>query len=155
MLVDLAHVGEFLPMLLVLIPVTLTTKFITGLMVGTRRGQTAKARLNIATAMLPRGEFSIVVANVAATAGYGAALSTVAGIYVVVTAVLGSVLMTLTGFLVNATLHRTHLNQPLPRRLQRTAARRAEAMRATMATYVPQLRTELERGFQPGRRHLF
>jgi CPA2 family monovalent cation:H+ antiporter-2 len=147
MLVDVQRLGSALPMLLVLVPVTLATKFATGLTIASRRGQTAKARMNIATALLPRGEFSIVVADTAAASGYGAALSTVAGIYVVVTAVLGSVLMTFTGRLVQATQHRAHFHGSPVLRARLAARRRLHAARATLALHVPALRHGLERGF--------
>lgn len=148
MLVDLKGLPAYVPMLLVLIPVTMATKFVTGLMIATRRGQTHKARLNIATALLPRGEFGIVVADMSASAGLGSALSTVAGVYVVVTAVLGSVMMTLTGRLVQAARHHQHFHASLPRRVRLAARRRGRSMRSSLALFVPPLRNELERGFQ-------
>jgi CPA2 family monovalent cation:H+ antiporter-2 len=136
MLVDLSHLSEALPMLVILIPLTLTTKFATGLIIASRRGQTAKAQLNIATSMLPRGEFSIVVANTAAAAGYGGVLSTVCGIYVVVTAVVGSVLMAATGRLVQAAEHRRHFHGSLPKRISLAARKRAHALRGLVSTFL-------------------
>lgn len=147
MLVDLANLGEALPVLIVLVPVTLATKFLTGLLIASRRGQTSKAKLNIATTLMPRGEFSIVVADTAAAAGMGAALSTVAGIYVVVTAIVGSVLMAATGRLVQAAEHRRHFHGSFPKRVTLAARKRAHALRALVATVVPGSRSELGRGF--------
>jgi K+:H+ antiporter subunit KhtU len=134
MLVDLTHISEALPILLVLIPVTLATKFATGMLIASRRGQTAKAKLNIATTLMPRGEFSIVVADTAAMAGFGGLLSTVAGIYVVVTAVVGSVLMAATGRLVQAAEHRRHFHGSLPKRLTLAARRRTHALRGLVSS---------------------
>jgi CPA2 family monovalent cation:H+ antiporter-2 len=146
MLVDVNHLGGALPMLTVLIPVTLATKFITGLLIASRRGQTHKAKLNIATAMLPRGEFSIVVADTAAAAGFGPALSTVAGVYVVVTAVVGSLLMSATGRLVQAAQHHKHFHGSWPRRMRMAARKRVQALRGAAAMVVPS-EGELGRGF--------
>lgn len=147
MLVDLANAGAAWPMLVVLVPVTLATKFITGLMVASRRGQTPKARMNIATTLLPRGEFSIVVAGTAAVAGYGAQLGTVAGLYVVITAIVGSVLMAATGRLVAVTEHRAHFHPSWMRRFRLAARRRSQALRSTVSYYVPAVDGELGRGF--------
>lgn len=147
MLVDLGNIGTALPMLLVLIPVTLATKFLTGWLIASRRGQTPKAKLNIATTLMPRGEFSIVVANTAVAAGYGPALSTVAGVYVVATAVVGSVLMTATGRLVQATQHRSHFHGSWSKRLKLATRKRSNEMRSMVSSYVPSVDGELGRGF--------
>ncbi|HEV8359752.1 MAG TPA: cation:proton antiporter [Candidatus Thermoplasmatota archaeon] len=143
MLVDLGNLGAVWPMLLVLVPVTLVTKFATGLLIASRRGQTAKARFNIATTLLARGEFSIVVADTAAAAGLGAALSTVAGMYVVITAIIGSVLMAATGRLVAAAQVRSHFQGSFPKRMRLAARRRAHALRTLAGLAVPGLRGEL------------
>lgn len=148
MIVDLRNVEQSFPMLMVLIPVTLATKFITGWLVATRRGQTHKAKLNIATAMLPRGEFGIVVANTAMAGGFGGALSAVAGIYVVVTAIVGSILMTATGRLVTATQYHNHFHASIPRRIRLAGRKRLQSLRALAGVAMPSLNGELGRGFE-------
>lgn len=147
MAVHVAELAAALPMLLVLVPVTMATKFATGWLIATRRGQTPKARLNIATTLTPRGEFSIVVANTATAAGYAGVFGTVAGAYVVITAVVGSVLMAATGRLVQATQHRAHFHGTWRRRLTLAARRRAMAVRSLVGSVMPSVDGELGRGF--------
>lgn len=148
MMLDLGGLGSALPLLLVLLPVTIATKFLTGWLIASGRGTTPKARLNIATTLVPRGEFSIVAANTAAAAGIAGPLGAVVGIMVVVTAVLGSVLMAATGRLLAVTQHRTHFHATLARRVKLAARRRTEALRAGVSAVVPGVDGELGRSFR-------
>lgn len=97
MWIDLSALPRVAWMLALLVPITLATKFFTGLVVGELHGYPARSRINIATALLPRGEFSIVAAGIAVGYGLNPAISTFAGFYVVITAVLGTVLMASSG----------------------------------------------------------
>ncbi|MCE1177700.1 MAG: cation:proton antiporter [Micrococcales bacterium] len=86
--------GEVLPALpaaLALAFVTAVTKVATGWYAAGRAGVRARGRLRAGTALIARGEFSIVIAGLAVSAGI-AAIGPVAAAYVMVLAVLGPVL---------------------------------------------------------------
>ncbi|XVX19774.1 cation:proton antiporter [Actinomycetota bacterium] len=86
--------GEVLPALpaaIVLALVTAATKVATGWYAAGRAGVRARGRLRAGTALIARGEFSIVIAGLAASGGIGA-VGPLAAAYVMVLAVLGPVL---------------------------------------------------------------
>ncbi|MHB8928248.1 MAG: cation:proton antiporter [Bacillota bacterium] len=72
------------------VAITLLGNLAAGLLVGRTGGLTAKASTYLGLALTPRGEFSIVLANLAATGGLLPALGTFATFYVLVLSVLGS-----------------------------------------------------------------
>jgi CPA2 family monovalent cation:H+ antiporter-2 len=70
----------------------IATKLITGWMAAARLGSAVTGRLRTGTALLPRGEFNIVIAGLAVTAGVNPRLGPVAAAYVLILAVAGPLL---------------------------------------------------------------
>ncbi|GAA4286412.1 cation:proton antiporter [Georgenia daeguensis] len=89
--VDPGGVLPVLPAILVLAVVTTATKVVTGWYAAGRDGVGRRGRLRAGTALVARGEFSIVIAGLAASAGL-AEVGPVAAGYVLALAVLGPVL---------------------------------------------------------------
>jgi monovalent cation:H+ antiporter-2, CPA2 family len=81
----------FLPALLLAV-VTAATKIYTGWWAAGRIGVAARGRFRAGTALVPRGEFSIVLAGIGVAAGLEPALGPLAAAYVLVLAVGGPVL---------------------------------------------------------------
>ncbi len=88
---QLASIPAVLPEALLLAGVTLLTKVITGWYAAARQGAAVRGRMRAGTVLIARGEFSIVIAGLAVTAGFvevGALTTT----YVLLLAVTGPVL---------------------------------------------------------------
>jgi CPA2 family monovalent cation:H+ antiporter-2 len=99
--------------------VTAATKVATGWWAARRAGIGPRGRWRAGTALIPRGEFSIVIAGLAVTAGREAGLGPLATAYVLVLAVLGPVLARASEPL------RTGLGRPLTALAGRRSARPA------------------------------
>jgi len=77
---------------LALVVVGVVTKLVTGWFAAKRAGIAIPGRIRAGAALIPRGEFSIVIAGLATAAGVGAGLGALAAAYVLVMAVIGPVL---------------------------------------------------------------
>lgn len=96
--VDLAMAGDAAPWLAVAVPIAVAGKLVAGYVAGRATGFTRRQSVNVGTAIVARGEFTIILAGLATA---GAALdpefrdlvSPFAGLFVLVTAVAGVVLM--------------------------------------------------------------
>lgn len=86
-----AELTPFLPAALALAVVTALTKVGTGVYAARRDGVGPRGRARAGTALTARGEFSIVIAGLAVTAGY-AQVGPLASAYVVILGVLGPLL---------------------------------------------------------------
>ncbi|MEZ0491338.1 cation:proton antiporter [Kineococcus sp. TBRC 1896] len=75
-----------------LVVVGVATKLVTGWVAARRAGIAVPGRVRAGAALIPRGEFSIVIAGLATAAGVDARLAALAAAYVLVMAVLGPVL---------------------------------------------------------------
>lgn len=89
--VDIAHVPDVLGAAVVLWLVTSATKFITG-WYGTRKTSGVPGRFRAGTALVARGEFSIVIAGLAVAAGSSSLLAPLAATYVLICAITGPLL---------------------------------------------------------------
>ncbi|GIU96071.1 MAG: potassium transporter [Gaiellaceae bacterium] len=89
--IELAALGSVLIPVLSLAVVTAVTKAATGWWAARRAGIGARGRVRAATALIPRGEFSIVIAGLAGASGSGELPALAAG-YVLVLAVVGPAL---------------------------------------------------------------
>lgn len=86
-----AELLPVLPAALLLAVVTTGTKLVTGGMAARRDGVQRRGRLRAGAALVPRGEFSIVIAALAVSAGYPE-VGALAACYVLLTAIGGPVL---------------------------------------------------------------
>lgn len=87
--VDAAGLMPVAPVALVLALVTAVTKFYTGWWAAARIGVAVKGRLRAGSALIARGEFSIVIAGLGMTAGIEPGLGPLAAAYVLVMAIAG------------------------------------------------------------------
>ncbi|MGD9704176.1 MAG: cation:proton antiporter [Acidimicrobiia bacterium] len=88
--------GTLLPVLLpalALAVATASTKLATGWWAAARAGIGQRGRVRAAISLIPRGEFSIVIAGIGVAAGLDADLGPLAACYVLILAVTGSVAM--------------------------------------------------------------
>jgi CPA2 family monovalent cation:H+ antiporter-2 len=68
------------------------TKMLTGYLAARSAGVGSRGRLRAAVALIPHGEFSIVIAGLAVAAGLNSQLATLAAAYVLALAILGPLL---------------------------------------------------------------
>jgi CPA2 family monovalent cation:H+ antiporter-2 len=95
--IDTGELGGVLAPALALALVTAATKALTGWRAAALAGCDAPERARAAAALIARGEFSIVLAGLAAGAGIEPALAPLATAYVLVMAIAGPLLMQLAG----------------------------------------------------------
>ena len=89
--IDVGAIPSVLGVAAVLLVVTAATKLLTG-WIAARRTSGVAGRLRAGTALVARGEFSIVIAGLAVSAGLESALAPLAATYVLFTAVGGPLL---------------------------------------------------------------
>jgi CPA2 family monovalent cation:H+ antiporter-2 len=92
--IDRGQLGTALMPAALLLVVFTATKVATGLSIGRRWGLSPRGRWRLGLSLTPRGEFSILLATAASTLGdEGARLAVLAGAYVFLSAVTGSLLL--------------------------------------------------------------
>ena len=87
--IDPATIPEVAPLAGLLAVVTAVTKIASGWWAGGRSALTQRGRLRVGIALIPRGEFSIVIAGLAATTSVDARFGALAATYVLILAVAG------------------------------------------------------------------
>jgi monovalent cation:H+ antiporter-2, CPA2 family len=96
--VDLGEAPDAAEWLLLAVPVAVAGKLVAGYLAGRATGFTSRESVNVGTALVARGEFTIILANLAAggvalDAAFRDLVSPFAGLFVLATAVVGVVLM--------------------------------------------------------------
>jgi CPA2 family monovalent cation:H+ antiporter-2 len=91
--IDPGTLPPVLAVAVVLALITAATKVATGWWAAGRAGIGARGRMRAAMSLVPRGEFSIVIAGIGVTAGLDADLGPLAACYVLVLAVVGTIAM--------------------------------------------------------------
>jgi CPA2 family monovalent cation:H+ antiporter-2 len=79
-----------LPLAIALAIITSATKVLTGYVAGRRAGVARRGRWRAAVAVIPRGEFSVIVAALAVAGGVEASLGPLTACYVLLTIVIGA-----------------------------------------------------------------
>ncbi len=90
--IDIGEVPRVAPVAVLLFVVTAVTKFATG-WIATRKTIAVPGRIRAGTALIARGEFSIIIAGLAVVAGGRSPLGALAATYVLISAVAGPLLM--------------------------------------------------------------
>jgi CPA2 family monovalent cation:H+ antiporter-2 len=94
MAIDYKHAGNMLPMGVLLFLISSFSKVYCGYFIGEKYRLSKKAGLRLGFSLIPRGEFSIILAGTIAmnhTMPYS--LKSLTGIYVLLSAVVGSILV--------------------------------------------------------------
>ncbi|THV37147.1 cation:proton antiporter [Glycomyces buryatensis] len=86
-----ADLPPVLPVAILLAIVCIATKFATGWWAAGRSGSAFTGKLRAGLVLMPRGEFSIVIAGLAVAAGVNATLGTMTAAYVLILAALGPI----------------------------------------------------------------
>lgn len=87
---DAGKLVGVLPLAILLAIMTSATKLLTGYVAGRRAGVARRGRWRAAVAVIPRGEFSVIVAALAVAGGVEASLGPLTACYVLLTIVIGS-----------------------------------------------------------------
>jgi CPA2 family monovalent cation:H+ antiporter-2 len=88
--VNTSALGEVWPGAVLLVLLAIPAKLLTGWIAGGTEGLSRRARLSLGLTLVPRGEFSILLAGVAATAGYERAPALIT-LFVLILAVVGTI----------------------------------------------------------------
>lgn len=101
---DYSAFGEVFWWALLLVGISIPSKLITGLFAGRAYELNRRAQIRLGLSLLPRGEFSIVLAAVATTfaGGFGHHIQAMTVLYVLILAILGSILMRFSDVLATA-----------------------------------------------------
>jgi monovalent cation:H+ antiporter-2, CPA2 family len=113
--VDAGALGPVLAPALLLAAVTALTKMVTGWVAAASHGVATRGRIRAGLALIPRGEFSIVIAGLGVAAGVEATLGPLAAAYVLILAIAGPFL--------------ARTDRILARGVERVAGRNAGAVR--------------------------
>jgi CPA2 family monovalent cation:H+ antiporter-2 len=89
--IDPGSLVDSLPAAIVLVVVTALTKVVVGAHAARRQGVARRGQIRAGTVLIARGEFSIVIAGLAATAGASADLGSLAAAYVLISAMSGPI----------------------------------------------------------------
>jgi CPA2 family monovalent cation:H+ antiporter-2 len=90
--IDPTKLVDSLPVALALVVVTAATKIVTGGWAARRNGIARRGQIRAGTVLVARGEFSIVIAGLAASAGAAPELASLAAAYVLVSATVGPII---------------------------------------------------------------
>ncbi|MGV1033792.1 MAG: cation:proton antiporter [Microbacteriaceae bacterium] len=90
--IDVSKLWPLLPLALLLSVVTIAGKVLTGYLAAKRAGIARPGRWRAGVALTPRGEFSIVIAGLAASAGVAPEIAPLAAGYVLITIIAGTFL---------------------------------------------------------------
>jgi CPA2 family monovalent cation:H+ antiporter-2 len=111
--VDPADLGPAAGTAIALAVITGATKYCTGWWAARTAGIGPRGRIRAGTVLLPRGEFSIVIAELGVAAGLTAELGSVTACYVLILAIVGSILARYADVIADA-LVRRRMPQPRP-----------------------------------------
>ncbi len=94
MSVEYKHIGSLIPIGMFIFIVTSFSKVIGGYFIGKKYALSKKASLRLGFSLIPRGEFSIILAGIV-TMNHGLPypLKSLTGVYVLLSAILGSIIM--------------------------------------------------------------
>jgi len=93
MLINLSSIPEALVLALLSLPLFIVAKVFTGYLLGRIQGISSKRSLFVGFGIVPRGEFSLILANFALLAGLSSMLYSFAALLVLVTSIVGVLLM--------------------------------------------------------------
>jgi CPA2 family monovalent cation:H+ antiporter-2 len=91
--IDLGHLADVAGPAVLLVALGMATKTLGGFAAGRVVGHTPSQSVVVGLSLIPKGEFSIVLAGIAATAGPGTLLEPLTGIYVFALSILGPIAM--------------------------------------------------------------
>jgi len=92
---DARQIPSALVPALLLAVVTMATKYLTGYLAARKVGVARPGRLRAGLVLIPRGEFSIIIAAMAVMAGADSFIASVAATYVLITVIVGPILVRL------------------------------------------------------------
>lgn len=90
--IDPSKLADFLPAAIALVVVTGATKVFVGGWAARRKGVARRGQVRAGSVLIARGEFSIVIAGLAAAAGKSGDLGSLAAAYVLISATLGPII---------------------------------------------------------------
>ncbi len=94
MSIDYKHFGSLIPLGIVLFIISSLSKIFGGYFIGKRYALSKKAGLRLGFSLIPRGEFSIILAGaIAMNHHVPYSLKSLTGVYVLLSAILGSIMM--------------------------------------------------------------
>ena len=93
MSIDYKHLGSLVPMGIIIFIISSFSKIICGYFIGKKYDLNKRAGLRLGFSLIPRGEFSIILAGAITMNSHAYPLKSLTGIYVLLSAILGSIMM--------------------------------------------------------------
>lgn len=93
MSIDYKHFGSLIPIGLLIFFISSSSKIICGYFIGKKYGLNKRAGLRLGFSLVPRGEFSIILAGAVPMHAHAYPLESLTGVFVLLSAILGSIMM--------------------------------------------------------------
>lgn len=93
MSIDYKHLGSLLPIGIIIFIISSFSKIICGYFIGKKYDLNKRAGLRLGFSLVPRGEFSIILAGAITMNSHAYPLKSLTGVYVLISAILGSIMM--------------------------------------------------------------
>lgn len=93
MSIDYMHLGSLVPMGIIIFIISSFSKITCGYFIGKKYDLNKRAGLRLGFSLIPRGEFSIILAGAITMNSHAYPLKSLTGIYVLLSAILGSIMM--------------------------------------------------------------
>ncbi|MDQ1273546.1 MAG: Kef-type transport system rane component [Planctomycetota bacterium] len=93
MSIDYMHLGSLVPIGIIIFIISSFSKIICGYFIGKKYDLNKRAGLRLGFSLVPRGEFSIILAGAITMNSHAYPLKSLTGIYVLLSAILGSIMM--------------------------------------------------------------
>lgn len=93
MSIDYKHLGSLVPIGIIIFIISSFSKIICGYFIGKKYDLNKRAGLRLGFSLVPRGEFSIILAGAITMNSHAYPLKSLTGVYVLISAILGSIMM--------------------------------------------------------------
>lgn len=93
MSIDYKHLGSLVPMGIIIFIISSFSKIICGYFIGKKYDLNKRAGLRLGFSLVPRGEFSIILAGAITMNSHAYPLKSLTGVYVLLSAILGSIMI--------------------------------------------------------------
>ncbi|GAN31575.1 MAG: cation:proton antiporter [Candidatus Brocadia sp. AMX2] len=114
MSIDYKHLGSLVPMGIIIFIISSFSKIICGYFIGKKYDLNKRAGLRLGFSLVPRGEFSIILAGAITMNSHAYPLKSLTGVYVLLSAILGSIMIKESEWFIKWFLERKKVWEKIP-----------------------------------------
>ncbi|MCF6154934.1 MAG: cation:proton antiporter [Candidatus Brocadia sp.] len=115
MSIDYKHLGSLVPIGIIIFIISSFSKIICGYFIGKKYDLNKRAGLRLGFSLVPRGEFSIILAGAITMNSHAYPLQSLTGVYVLLSAILGSIMMKESEWFIKWFLERKKVWEKIPK----------------------------------------